>query len=70
MLLRGPRCEIQPKVEGIEVAPAVVSRLCADAAIDEQRYLLLRHAAVRAQRNVEPRQVMPVAAGADDGIQL
>ena len=67
--LRGSCGEVQPEIERIEVAPAAAFGLLDDAAIDEQRHFLLRHAAVRTQRNVEPGQIVPVARGADDRVQ-
>src|ERR1700689_3900619 len=65
------RCgEIEPEIERIEVAPAARAGLLADASIDQQRNPLLRRTAVRAQRNIEPGQVVLAAAGADDGVPL
>src|SRR5256885_17193617 len=50
---------VQHPVEGIEVAPAPVGVEVLDAAIHHQRHRLLGEAAVRAQRRIEAREVVP-----------
>src|ERR1700677_2308787 len=66
----GRRGEIQPEIERIEAAPAAGAGLPADASVDEQRNFLLRGAAVRTQRNIEPGQIVLAAAGALVGTPL
>src|ERR1700727_2949309 len=62
--------KIQPEIERIEVAPAAGAGVLAAASVDEQRNFLLRGAAMRTQRYVEPGQIVLAAAGADDGVPL
>ena len=69
MLLRDAGREVEAKIECVEVPPATAGRLLADCAVHDQRDFLFRQAAVRAQRYVEPGEVVPAAAGADDRVE-
>ena len=56
--------KIQCKIERVEIAPAMIRIQPFNAPVDDQRHALLRDSAVRTQRQLELRQVMPAAAGA------
>ena len=61
---------VEREVEGVEVAPATQRVDVAELAIDDQRHALLGDAAVRAQRGIEPREVMARRRRADHGRAL
>src|ERR1700694_2296257 len=61
---------VQGQVEGVEVAPPASRRKVSRQPVRDQRNLLLGDSAVRAQRRIEARKVVPPGARADDGEPL
>src|SRR5262245_5322465 len=60
----------QGEVEGVEVAEAPPRRDAAHRAVQDQRHPLLGDAAVRAERGVQPGEVVLGDRGPDDGVAL
>src|SRR5471032_2103797 len=68
--LGAARGEVQAEIKSIEIAPAPGIARIRYFSIHNERHLLLRQAAVRAQRHFKARQIMPLPTRTDHRILL